>query len=401
MRGVLSGGLLSAFVVFGLSSAVTAQEQDIEHSGGVYHKAACGRAVGLVARCHARIVTDRGGVEMDGARGGRVAGYGPVDLNTAYNITTGGSSSTIVAIVDAFGYDNAEVDLGIYRTNFGLPACTTDNGCFKKLNQKGQQKKYPAQDIGWAQESALDMDMVSAMCPNCKIYLVEAKSNSLKNLAAAVAEAGHLGAHVISNSYGGGDAKGTQTFEAAFTQPGVAITASTGDHGFSAGPQYPATSPHVTAVGGTRLTRDSGSPRGFDETVWTGAGSGCSKVYAKPDWQTDKGCKKRMEADVSAEADPGTGVAVYGPRGNGVSGWLLFGGTSVAAPLVGGIYGNNGGVVTFGSDPYAHTANLNDVTTGNNGTCDAGKKAYFCNGEVGYDGPTGLGTPNGLAAFGN
>jgi len=399
MRGVLSGGLLSAFVIFGLTSVATAQE--VEHSGGVYHREVCGRAVGLNARCHAHVVTDRAGAVLDGNQGGRVAGYGPTDLRTSYSITTNGSSSTIVAIVDAFGYDNAEADLATYRTNFGLPDCTTANGCFKKLNQKGQQKKYPAQNIGWAQESALDMDMVSAMCPSCKIYLIESKNNSLKNLSAAVAEAGVLGAHVISNSYGGGDSKGTQAFEAAFTQPGVAITASTGDHGFAAGPQYPATSPHVTAVGGTRMTRDAGSPRGFDETVWSGAGSGCSKVYAKPTWQTDKGCKNRMEADVSADADPGTGVAVFGPHSNGVSGWLVFGGTSVAAPLVGGIYGNNGGTVTFGSDPYAHTADLNDITTGNNGTCTAGKKAYYCNGEVGYDGPTGLGTPAGLGAFGN
>lgn len=396
MRGVLSGGLLSAFVMFGLSSVATAQE--IEHSGGVYHKAVCGNVVGLVARCHAHVVTDRAGVELNGNQGGRVAGYGPTDLHTAYSITTSGSSSTIVAIVDAFGYDNAEADLGTYRTNFGLPTCTTANGCFKKLNQKGQQKKYPAQDVGWAQESALDMDMVSAMCPNCKIYLIEAKNNSLKNLAAAAAKAGTLGAHVISNSYGGGDSKGTKQFDPSYAQAGVAVTASTGDHAFAAGPQYPATSPGVIAVGGTRMTRDAGSPRGFDEVAWSGAGSGCSKVYAKPSWQTDTGCHKRMEADVSAVADPGTGVSVYGPHNNGISGWQVFGGTSVAAPLIGGIYGNNAGTVNAASNLYAHTANLNDVTSGNNGTCTP---SYFCTAGVGYDGPTGLGTPAGLTAFGD
>jgi len=393
MRGVLSGGLLSAFVVFGFASAATAQE--VEHSGGVYHRQVCGRVVGLVARCHAHIVTDRAGTPLNGNQGGRVAGYGPTDLHTAYSITTGGSSSTIVAIVDAFGYDNAEADLGTYRTNFGLPPCTTANHCFKKLNQRGK-KKTPAQNIGWAQESALDMDMVSAMCPNCKIYLIESKNNSLKNLAAAVAEAGVLGAHVISNSYGGGDSRGTQTFEPSYDQPGVAVTASTGDSGFGA--QFPATSPHVIAVGGTRMTRDAGSARGFDEVAWSGAGSGCTKVYAKPAWQTDTGCHKRMEADVSADADPGTGVAVYGPHSNGVSGWLVFGGTSVSAPLVGGIYGNNGGTVNYGSNPYAHTANLNDIISGSNGTCTP---SYFCTAGVGYDGPTGLGTPAGLTAFGD
>jgi subtilase family serine protease len=400
MRSVLSKGLMSAFVMLGFASVANAQE--VEHSGGVYHRAVCGQVVGLAARCHAHVVTDAAGREINGkGRDGRVAGYGPTDLHTAYNITTSGSSSTIVAIVDAFGYDNAEADLQTYRNNFSLPTCTTANGCFKKLNQKGKSNKYPDQDNGWAAESALDLDMVSAMCPNCTIYLIEANSNSLKNLAAAAAEAGKLGAHVISNSYGGGDSKGTIQFDPSYAQAGVAVTASTGDHGFAAGPQYPATSPGVIAVGGTRMTRDAGSPRGFDEVVWSGAGSGCSKVWAKPAWQLDKGCKMRMEADVSAVADPGTGVAVFGPTKNGNSTWQVFGGTSVSAPLVGGIFGNNGGTVNAASTLYANTASLNDVTTGNNGTCKGGKKAYFCNAEVGYDGPTGLGTPNGLTAFGN
>jgi len=394
MRSFLSKGLLSAFVMLGFASVANAQE--VEHSGGVYHRAVCGRVVGLVARCYAHVVTDAAGREIDGKRGGRVAGYGPADLNQAYVISTPGSSSTIVAIVDAFGYDNAEADLQTYRNNFGLPACTTSNGCFKKLNQKGQAKKYPAQNTGWAAESALDMDMVSAMCPNCRIYLIEAKTNSLKNLAAAAAEAGVLGAHVISNSYGGGDSKGTRKFDPSYAQAGVAVTASTGDSGFGA--QYPATSAGVIAVGGTRMTRDAGSARGFDEVAWSGGGSGCSTVYKKPTWQLDTGCSKRMEADVSAVADPGTGVAVYGPHQNGVSGWQVFGGTSVSAPLVGGIFGNNAGTVNAASTLYAHTANLNDITSGSNGTCSP---SYFCTAGPGYDGPTGLGTPNGLTAFGD
>ncbi len=401
MHSMLSGGLLSAFVVLGLASGAGAQDTDaVQYSGGVYHKAVCARVVGLAAHCTSRIVTDRLGNPLSSGRGERVSGYGPSDLRDAYKITANGSASTIIAIVDAFGYTNAEADLATYRSNFGLPACTTANGCFKKLNQNGNQKNYPAQNVGWAQESALDLDMASAMCPGCTIYLVEAKSNSLKNLAAAVDTAARLGAHVISNSYAGGDGKGTQTYEGSYNHPGVAITASSDDAGFGAA--FPATSPHVTAVGGTRLVRDS-SARGWSETVWAGAGSGCSRVYAKPEWQTDAGCKTRMEADVSAEADPGTGVAVYGPNNAGVSTWLRFGGTSVAAPLIGGIYGANGGTVTYGSNPYAHTDALFDVTSGSNGTCKAGKngkKAYYCNGEVGYDGPTGLGTPNGDTAFG-
>ncbi|HVX31305.1 MAG TPA: peptidase S8, partial [Nitrolancea sp.] len=316
-------------------------------------------------------------------------------------VSTTGSSSTIIAIVDAFGYTNAESDLGVYRSQWGLPACTTENGCFKKLNQRGRSNKYPPQNVGWAQESALDLDMASAMCPSCQIWLVEATNNSLKNLGRAVNTAVALGAHVVSNSYSGGDNQGGVRYGDDYNHPGVAITASTGDSGFGTG--FPATSPYVTAVGGTHLVAD-GSDRGWSETAWHGAGSGCSKIWQKPEWQTDKGCKMRMAADVSAVADPATGVAVYGPNNSGNSQWLVFGGTSVSAPLIGGVYGNNGGSVTYGSNPYAHTANLFDVVSGNNGTCNAGKngkKSYFCTAGVGYDGPTGLGTPNGTAAFGD
>jgi subtilase family serine protease len=238
------------------------------------------------------------------------------------------------------------------------------------------------------------------MCPNCQIWLFEADSNSFKNLAKAVDKAAQMGAHVISNSYSGGDGKGAEKFEPSYNHPGIAVTASSGDAGFGTG--TPASMPHVIAVGGTRLVHAS-NDRGWTETAWGGAGSGCSKHYDKPEWQTDNGCKTRMEADVSAVADPGTGVAVYGPNGSGVSQWLRFGGTSVSAPLIGGIYGNNGGSVTDASNLYAHTDALYDVVGGSNGTCKAGKdnkKLYFCTGVAGYDGPTGLGTPNGIAAFG-
>ena len=401
MRGFVSAGLFAASVVLGLTTAAGAQDTDgVMRSGNTYYRAACANQVGLVAHCTAKIVTDAKGTPLGTNRGGRVAGFGPPDLDSAYNITTSGSSSTIIAIVDAFGYDNAEADLQVYRNNYTLPTCTTENGCFKKLNQHGNQNNYPAQNIGWAQESALDVDMASAMCPNCQVWLFEADSNSFKNLAAAVDKAASLGVHVISNSYSGGDGKSATKFEPSYDHPGIAITASSGDAGFGSG--TPAAMPHVIAVGGTHLVRD-GSTRGWTETAWTGAGSGCSRNYAKPSWQTDP-CKTRMEADVSAVADPGTGVAVYGPNGSGVSQWLRFGGTSVSAPLIGGVYANNGGTVNDASNLYAHTADLYDVVSGHNGTCKPGKNgrlSYYCTAGVGYDGPTGLGTPNGTAAFGD
>jgi subtilase family serine protease len=349
--------------------------------------------VGHAARCHALLVTDQAGHPMVSPPQ-TVSGYSPANLRSAYKITGSGASTTTIAVVDADGYSNAEADLGVYRAQFGLPACTTANGCFKKLNQSGQQGNYPANNTGWSQETALDLDMVSAMCPNCHIVLVEGNSATFANLAAAENTAAAQGPHAISNSYGGGES-GSQTYEPSYNHAGIAITASTGDSGFAAGPQFPATSPHTTAVGGTSLVTATNS-RGWSETVWVDAGSGCSTVYAKPTWQHDTGCTKRMEGDVAADADPNTGVAVYGPVNSRRSGWLVFGGTSVAAPLIAGVYGVNGGAVNYGSNPYGDTADLFDVTSGSNGSCSP---AYFCHGEVGYDGPTGLGTPNGSNAF--
>jgi Subtilase family len=392
MRSILTGGLLSAFVALAMSTGASAQD-GVERSGNTYHKAVCGFVVGPVARCHARIVTDSAGKVLNFALP-PIGGKTPANLRDAYKVTATGSPSTIIALVDAFGYTNAESDLGVYRAQWGLPPCTTANGCFKKLNQKGQQKKYPAQNIGWAQESALDLDMASAMCPNCQLWLVEANDNSNNNLAAAVNTAASLGAHVISNSYGSGEG-GSQGNEPSYNHPGVAVTVSTGDDGYAAGPQFPATSPHVIAVGGTHLVTD-GSQRGWAETAWRGAGSGCSTLYTKPSWQTDPSCSKRMEADVSAVADPATGVAVYAPNNQGNGMWQKFGGTSVAAPLIGGIYGVNGKKVKNYAQTLYKKDKLFDVTSGNNGSCGG---SYFCTAMPGYDGPTGLGTPNGPSSF--
>lgn len=394
MRRVILGGLLTAAAAAFLIAGANAQSMPVEKSGNTYHIAVCGKVYGLAARCHAHIVTDSVGHPLAHALP-PIGGKTPSDLRDAYKVDASGSPSTIIAIVDAFGYDNAESDLAVYRSQFGLPACTRKNGCFKKLNQRGKQKNYPAQNLGWAQESALDLDMASAMCPNCTIYLVEADTNSFRNLGEAVNTAASLGAHVISNSYGGKEGKRVANFEPFYDHPGVAVTASTGDDGY--GVQAPADMPGVISVGGTHLIAD-GSNRGWSETVWRGAGSGCSKVFAKPAWQTDNGCKQRMIGDTSAVADPATGVAVYGPNNQGGSSWFVFGGTSVSAPLVGGIFGANGGAVDAASTIYANTSALFDVTSGSNGTC---RKPYFCTGEAGYDGPTGWGTPNGTAAFGN
>nr|WP_225956730.1 putative Ig domain-containing protein [Amycolatopsis lexingtonensis] len=323
-------------------------------------------------------------------------GFGPTDLRAAYNLTAGGSASATVAIVDSNDDPNAESDLAAYRSTYGLPACTTANGCFKKVNENGQTSPLPTADSGWAGEISLDVDMVSAICPNCHILLVEANQPSMADLGTAVNTAVSLGAKFVSNSYGGGEDGSENSYDSSyFHHPGVAITASTGDSGY--GISYPASSQYVTAVGGTSLSRNS-STRGWGETAWSGAGSGCSGSVAKPSFQNvTTGCAMRAVADVSAVADPQTGVAVYQTYGG--SGWAVYGGTSASAPIIASVYalaGTPGSSDTPGAYPYSHTGNLYDVTSGSNGSCSV---AVQCKAGAGWDGPTGLGTPNGTAAF--
>jgi hypothetical protein len=383
--------LLVALCTVVLGASAAAQPLPVQRSGDVFHRAVCAPVTGEAARCHAHVVTDANGAPLVSAD---PRGYTPQQLRDAYKDDATGDPSTIVAVVAALGYDNAESDLAFYRSTFGLPPCTKSNSCFKKLNQEGKPRDYPPQNLDWAQDSAIDLEMASAMCPACKLLLIEADQNSFADLGAAEDTAVRLGAHVIVNSYGG-DEPGSQQFEHFYDHPGVAVVASSGDRGFIV--QFPASSSHVIAVGGTRLVSDGNKHRGWSESAWKDGGSGCSTIYAKPKWQQDSGCAMRTVADVAAEADPGTGVAIYGPLASGGSGWLEFGGTSVAVPIVGGIYGANGGHTHEGRDLYHHRRALFDVKIGSNGTCDP---AYLCTAEPGYDGPTGNGTPNGIAAFG-
>ncbi|HKU66232.1 MAG TPA: S53 family peptidase [Candidatus Baltobacteraceae bacterium] len=333
-------------------------------------------------------------------------GYGPADLQSAYALpsSTAGSGQT-VAIVDAYDDPTAENDLGVYRSQYGLPPCTSTNGCFRKVNQAGGSTP-PGTDASWAQEISLDIDMVSAVCPNCHILLVEANSAQMTDLGAAVNEAVALGANAISNSYGSNEYSGETTDEAAyFNHPGHAITVSSGDGGY--GVEFPAASQYVTAVGGTALSRASNA-RGWSESVWSnnssqGAGSGCSAYEPQQQWQKSISalaavCSFRAVADVSAVADPNTGVAVYDSTPYLFqSGWMVFGGTSVSSPIVASVYAlaGNAASVNYGSYPYAHTASLWDVTTGSTANCGS----ILCSAAPGWDGPTGLGTPNGSTAF--
>ncbi len=353
------------------------------------NKHVCGAAADGSARCHARVVTDaKGNPAVTPAPNG----YGPATLQSAYSLpSSSAGGGKVFAIVDAYDAPTAEADLGTYRSTFGLPACTTANGCFRKVNQTGAAAP-PRANGGWAQEISLDLDMASAVCPNCRILLVEANSNAFTDLAAAEDTAARLGASVISNSYGGSEfsQETSGTYNSHFNHPGIPITVSSGDAGY--GVEFPAASQYVTAVGGTSLT-PSGS--GFTERAWSGAGSGCSAYVGKPSWQHDGGCARRTVADVSAVADPNTGVAVYDSyKYRGSAGWMVFGGTSASAPIIAGVYALGGG--TAPSSPYNHSSALHDVTSGSNGSCSV---TYLCTAGPGFDGPTGLGTPNTAAAF--
>jgi subtilase family serine protease len=349
----------------------------------------CAVAAAHDAACQAQVVTNAQGRVVAAAS---PSGLNPPDIRSAYALGTSSSGGRTVAIVDAFDDPTAEADLAVYRSQFGLPACTTANGCFRKVNQTGGTR-LPRKNAGWATEISLDVDMVSAACPDCKILLVEATSNSFANLGAAVNYAATQGVAAISNSYSGSDSAQTS----AYNHQGIAITASTGDSGYGVG--SPASFDSVVAVGGTSLVRAAGTARGWTESAWSGAGSGCSTLNAKPAWQTSATqCSGKAIADVSAVADPATGVSVYDTTPfQGQSGWLVFGGTSASAPIIGAVYALSGNTSGYpASFTWAHSAALNDVTTGSNGTCPT---AVWCHAGPGWDGPTGLGTPNGTSAF--
>jgi subtilase family serine protease len=342
-------------------------------------------------------------------------GLAPADIQSAYGLTGRASGGATVAVVDAYDDPKAESDLAVYRSQYHLPACTTANGCFRKVNQSGAASPLPSADAGWSEEISLDLDAISAACPDCKILLVEADSSQTGPLTTAVDAAVRLGAAAVSLSWGGTEDNTITAADVHLNHPGTAITASTGDNGY--GVSWPASSPYVTAVGGTTLTKAAGTARGWTETVWSGAGSGCSAFEPKPSWQHDTGCVNRTVGDVSADADPNSGLAVYDSYNSctftgalnflcsvlelfglvqGANGWIQVGGTSLSSPLVASVYALAGGTHDAAGSVYANPSALNDVTSGSNGSCGG---SYLCTAGAGYDGPTGLGTPNGVAAF--
>lgn len=368
------------------------------------HMRVCADVAPGEASCNARVTIDGRGTPN--ATPKMISGYGPNQFLKAYNLTGHASGTPTIAIVDAYDDPYIASDLSTYSASFGIPQLPTCNGsiasasgpCFQKVNQNGQTNHLPSGNSGWALEIALDVETAHAVCQNCKVLLVEANNSSYANLMAAVDRAVALGASVVSNSYGSSEFSSETSYDSHFNHPGVAFTVSAGDSGY--GVEYPAASRYVTAVGGTSLFLNADGSYNT-EAAWSGTGSGCSAFEAKAPWQVDPGCSKRMVADVSADADPNTGAAVYDSyRYYGVSGWFQVGGTSLASPLIAGVYALSGTIpagTQENSLAYAAPAgSLHDVTSGSNGSCGT---AYFCTALSGFDGPTGLGSPNGTAAF--
>jgi subtilase family serine protease len=343
----------------------------------------------------------------------------PADLHAAYSLPdqTASASTQTVAVIDAFDDPSAEADLGVYDEQFGLPSCTSANGCFRKVNQVGQPSPLPHKNGGWASEVSIDVQMAHAICQGCHILLVEASNESFADLGAAVDTAVNDGATEISNSYGAAERRSYLALADDYDHPGVVVAASSGDCGYlneacpeeRKGAEFPADSPDVVAVGGTSLRERDGT---WTSRTWNEGGSGCSELFAAPSWQSAApgfsatGCgEDRAIADVAAVGNPNTGVDVYDstPEGAGEpTGWTVFGGTSVSSPIVAAEFalaGGSHGVAFPAATLYSHLGQsgaLYDVVLGRNGSCG---HLTICRAAVGYDGPTGVGSPTGLAAF--
>lgn len=368
------------------------------------HKAICGAVSDNKIRCHAHvIVDDKGNPEVSKNVVTSSSGpYGPMQFQTAYKLN-GSASGRILAIVDAFDDPNIQADLAAYDSEVGLsafPSCSlpinsSSVPCFQKVDQNGGNN-YPKVDSGWGLEESLDVEVAHASCPDCKLLLVEANSSSYNDLLTAVDRAVTMGASVVSNSYGSNEFFGETSLDYHFNKPGIAFTFSAGDNGY--GTSYPAASRYVTSVGGTSLYLNSDNSY-YSETVWSGTGSGCSAYEPRFYLQPYIGCSRRVLNDVSADANPNTGAAVYDSNYYGYSGWFEVGGTSLSSPIIAAAYALQGipNGIQANNLPYNNpSSNLHDITSGNNA-----RKCHsvLCSATVGFDGPTGFGTPNGINAF--
>lgn len=368
------------------------------------------------AKCTAKVATDDKGIPL-ASPAPLSTSYGPAQYHTAYNLpctpngpvqsnceTPSSFGPQTIGIVVAYHHPTLENDLNVYSQQFGIPPCTQANGCLTILDQNGGTNFSTGFDALWTLEASLDTQLAHGICQTCKILVIEANSTSASDLATAERTAVSLGATAVSNSWGFPESGFDKS---SFIHPGTAIVAGSGDSGYGAF-LWPANIPQVVAVGGTTLNINTDNTY-RSESVWDGAGSGCVSSELAFSWQTNlpnwsqTGCGiTRAVSDVSANADPSTGAAIYDstPYG-GSTGWYQLGGTSASTPVVAAAYALAGGVPANHDAPsvlYANynTSNFNDVISGtNNYVCNS----IMCKGETGYDGPTGLGSLNGLGAF--
>ena len=332
------------------------------------YRAVCAGAAPSSARCHTDVVVDSNG---NPAASKAPTGLSPATIKSAYTFpmgSTAGAGRTI-AIVDAYNDPTAEADLGVFSTQYGLPACTTANGCFSKVNQTGGTN-YPQTNANWALEISLDVQWAHAIAPGARILLVEASSNSFANLLTAEDYA-KTHAQYVTNSWGGSEFSGESVYDSHFVQSGVSFFVSAGDAGLPA--EYPSASPNVISVGGTTLNF---GPSGnlTSETGWSSGGGGCSAYETATSAQSSfggyalVGCGgKRATPDVSLDADPASGVSVYdSTRLQGQRGWFKVGGTSASSPMWAARSAVAGAVVTS-AYVYGNSITYRDITSGNNG----------------------------------
>jgi len=335
-------------------------------------------------------------------------GKTPSQVRTAYgfsSIANRGAGQTI-AIIDAFDHPNIEKDLGVFNTRFGLPACTTTNGCFRKIYASGVK---PATDAGWSLEIALDVEWAHAIAPDATIMLVESASDYTSSLLHAVDVAVQKGASVVSMSWGSDEWSGEGSLDSHFAANGVTFLTASGDNGTGAG--WPGASQYVVSVGGSSLFLTS-TGTWSSERAWSGSGGGHSKYIAEPGYQTTYGVPgangKRAQPDVAFDGDPNTGFPVYDSITlQGQSGWFQVGGTSASAPQWGALlaivnsmrHAQGKGNIPNPANQFIYqvakaalTTRFHDVSTGTNGTCGS-----LCTAKAGYDYVTGLGTPKASA----
>ena len=358
---------LTALVAIVLASTFAFAGSGGAANGHASSAAVCPAPAFGAAHCHALVVTDAHGNPLASTS---PSGLSPATIKSVYSYTTSATAGAgqTIAIVDAYDDPNAESDLAVFNSQYGLPACTTANGCFTKVNQNGGTV-YPRKDAGWALEISLDVQWAHAIAPGAKILLVEATSNSFANLLAAEDYA-KTHAQYVSNSWGGSEFGGESSYDGHFLQAGVSFFVSAGDSGLPA--EYPSASPNVLSVGGTTL-HFSGSTF-TSETGWSGGGGGCSAYEAATSAQSSfgeygqAGCGgKRATPDVSLDADPASGVSVYDSvRYQGQSGWFTVGGTSASSPMWAGRSAVAGSVVDA-TAVYGSTITYRDITSGNNG----------------------------------